>query len=92
MSRMFAANKRPAQVPRAFGLVAHQLSKADLMEVAYWMLILAVGEEDVGLACDRLVEEVNILRDNRGQKHFKPRQPKGNGLATGVIGSTEQPL
>jgi hypothetical protein len=61
--------KRAASVPREARLLAHRVSKSDLLEVAWSLAALAndAGSVDDDVSTlSRLVDELNAQRENRG--------------------------
>lgn len=64
--------KRCAEVPQAVLRLGAQVSKADLLEAAYW-LAAATGEscDDEDEALSNLLQELNTHREHRGVKPLK---------------------
>jgi hypothetical protein len=64
--------KRLAEVPLPVARLGAQVSKADLLEAAYW-LAAAVGEscDDENEALSNLLQELNVHRERRGAKPLK---------------------
>jgi hypothetical protein len=64
--------KRIAVVPDAVRRLGNQVSKADLLEAAYW-LAAATGEscDDENETLSTLLRELNTHREPRGQKPIK---------------------
>jgi hypothetical protein len=64
--------KRLPEVPVAVARLGQQVSKADLLEAAYW-LAATTGEscDDENEALSSLLQELNVHRERRGVKPIK---------------------
>lgn len=62
--------KRRADVPKAARQLGEKVSKADLLEAAWWLAALACdgGVDDETSTLERLLEELNTIRANRGAR------------------------
>lgn len=72
---MSGTRRRIADVPQEAADLGDEVSKADLLEVAWHLAALANGAdsaEDDPATLARLYEEVNTLRANRGAKELPP--------------------
>lgn len=58
--------KRRAQVPEAVARLGRMVSKADLLEAAYWLADRELENEDE--AFSNLLAELNTHRKSRGQR------------------------
>jgi hypothetical protein len=69
--------KRRAEVPAAALRLGYHVSKADLLEAAWYLASVAhdKGCDDEGATYARLLQEINLLREHRAVAPIRFKEP-----------------